>query len=195
MRIVAGHLRGRALVTPEDLRTRPTSDRVREAVFNVLAHGIEGFDPVGARVLDLFAGTGALGLEAISRGAKLCLFVEDDPQARGLVRQNVEAFGLTGITRIWRRDATALGAANTRDRFNLVFLDPPYGRGLGERALIAARDGGWLEDGAIIALEEQAESVVDWPVGFVVLDVRQWGGTKAYFARYRPVTDADRTKP
>lgn len=184
MRIVAGHLRGRALVAPEDGGTRPTSDRVREAVFNVLAHGIEGFTIDGARVLDLFAGTGALGIEALSRGAKSCLFVEDDPQARGLIRQNVEAFGLTGITRIWRRDATSLGPANTRDRFNLALLDPPYGQGLGERALMAARDGGWLDDGAIVVLEERADCVIDWPVGFVVLDARQWGGTQVHFARF-----------
>lgn len=184
MRIVAGHLRGRALVAPEDGSTRPTSDRVREAVFNVLAHGIEGFTLEGARVLDLFAGTGALGIEALSRGAKLCLFVEDDPLARGVIRQNVEAFGLTGVTRIWRRDATSLGPANPRDRFDIAFLDPPYGNGLGERALIAARTGGWLDDGAIIVLEESADSVIDWPSGFVVLDARQWGGTQVHFARY-----------
>jgi 16S rRNA (guanine966-N2)-methyltransferase len=190
VRIVAGHLRGRALVAPEDGGTRPTSDRVREAVFNVLAHGIDGFALEGARVLDLFAGTGALGIEALSRGAKLCLFVEDDPQARGVIRQNVEAFGLTGVTRIWRRDATSLGPANPRDCFDIAFLDPPYGKGLGERALIAARDGGWLENRAVVVLEESADSEIDWPAGLVVLDARQWGGTQVYFARYdgRPGT-------
>lgn len=191
MRIVAGHLRGRTLVAPEDGGTRPTSDRVREAVFNVLAHGIPGFTLEGARVLDLFAGTGAVGIEALSRGAKLCLFVEDDPQARGVIRQNVEAFGLTGITRIWRRDATNLGPANTRDCFDIAFLDPPYGKGLGERALIAARDGGWLEKCAIVVLEEHADTIVDWPPGFVVLDARQWGGTQVHFARYDACSGAD----
>ncbi len=193
MRIVAGKFRGRALVAPEDDRTRPTSDRVREALFNVLAHGIMDFHVEGARVLDLFAGTGALGLEAISRGAKLCLFVEDDPHPRGLIRQNVEAFGLTGITRIWRRDATSLGSANPRDRFDLVFLDPPYGIGLGERGLIAARDGGWLDEGAIVVLEESADSVIDWPLGFGVLDTRQWGGTQVHFARF--TTDVAASTP
>lgn len=184
MRIVAGKLRGRALVTPEDERTRPTADRVREAMFNVLAHGIDNFDLQGARVLDLFAGTGALGLEAISRGAERCLFVEDDPHARGLIRQNVEAFGLTGVTRIWRRDATSLGPANPRDRFDLVFLDPPYGKGLGEQALTAARDGGWLDADAVIVLEERAETEIAWPEGFIALETRRWGATQVHFARF-----------
>ena len=183
MRIVAGSFRGRPLAVPADERIRPTSDRVREALFNVLAHGIDGFGLEGARVLDLFAGTGALGLEALSRGAQRCLFVEEAPDARALIRENVEALGLAGVTRIWRRDATSLGPASAVDRFDLVLLDPPYGRGLGERALAAARDGGWLAPGAVVALEERAGTVIAWPAGFTVLDSRRWGGTEVHLAR------------
>ncbi len=185
MRVVAGRLRGRALTTPDDGAIRPTSDRVREAVFNILAHGVDGFDLAGCRVLDLFAGTGALGVEALSRGAVFCLFVEDDVAARGLIRRNIEAFGLTGQTRIYRRDATSLGPALPRERFGLVLADPPYGKGLGEQAMAAAAEGGWLEPGAIAVLEERADVAVVWPEGFEALDTRTWGDTAAHFARWR----------
>ena len=184
MRIVAGKHRGRALATPEDGAIRPTSDRVREAVFNILAHGIDAFTLDGVRVLDLFAGTGALGIEALSRGAAFALLVEEDATARGLIRQNVETLGLTGQTRIYRRNATALGPALPRERFGLVLADPPYGKGLGERALAAAAEGGWLEPGAIAVLEERADVAVVWPPGFTPLDHRKWGDTAAHFARW-----------
>ena len=184
MRIVAGTLRGRALAAPDDGHIRPTSDRVREAMFNILAHGIAGFDLAGTRVLDLFSGTGALGLEAMSRGAAYCLFVEEAIPARGLIRRNIEAFGLTGATKIYRRDATDLGPANPRDRYGLVLADPPYGKGLGEAALAAAAIGGWLEPGAIAVLEERADVTIAWPKGFTLLDERRWGDTAGYFARW-----------
>ena len=184
MRIVAGKLRGRALATPTDQRIRPTSDRVREAVFNILAHGIDGFTIADVLVLDLFAGTGALGLEALSRGARSCVFVEEDPDARGLIRRNVEAFGLTGVTRIYRRDATDLGDSGNREPFTLAFLDPPYGQGLGEKALASASAGGWLTAGAVVVLEERAGTVIEWPEGFTQLDVRTWGDTMTAFARF-----------
>ena len=187
MRIVAGKLRGRALATPADSRIRPTSDRVREAVFNILAHGIDGFKLENAQVLDLFAGTGALGLEALSRGARSCVFVEEDPEARGLIRRNVEAFGLTGVTRIYRRDATDLGSSGNREPFTLVFLDPPYGMGLGEKGLASAASGGWLAADAIVVLEEREETAIAWPEGFTVLDSRTWGETMVVFARYAGV--------
>jgi 16S rRNA (guanine966-N2)-methyltransferase len=190
VRVVAGRLRGRSLVTPADERTRPTSDRVREAVFNVLAHGIAECTIEGASVLDLFAGTGALGIEAISRGARFCLFVEDDPEARAVIRQNVEAFALTGATRIWRRDATSLGAATFSEPFTLAFLDPPYGASLGEKALAAARDGGWLADGAIVVLEERAGVAIAWPDAFAVLDSRTWGNSTVHFARFTAAVPA-----
>jgi 16S rRNA (guanine966-N2)-methyltransferase len=185
MRIVGGQFRGRALATPGDDRTRPTSDRVREAVFNILAHGVPNFAIDGVRVLDLFAGTGALGIEALSRGAAYCLFVEEDAQARGTVRRNVEAFGLTGVTKIFRRDATALGSAENRGTFGLVFLDPPYGKGLGERALASAATGGWLAPGAVAVMEERKDAAVTLPEDFTAIDRRSWGYTQVLFARYR----------
>ena len=184
MRIVAGHYRGRPLLSPPDGRIRPTSDRVREAVFNILAHGVAEVGLANAVVLDLFAGTGALGLEALSRGARSCLFVEQDPEARGLIRRNIEAFGLTGVTRIYRRDATDLGDAGNRQQSTLVFLDPPYGQGLGEKALASAAGGGWIAPDAIIVLEERDGTALAWPPGFVVLDGRTWGDTMVGFARY-----------
>ena len=153
-------------------------------MFNILAHGLDDFAIDGARVLDLFAGTGALGLEALSRGARACVFVEDDPGARGLIRRNIEAFGLTGVTHVYRRDATDLGDSGNRDPFTLVLLDPPYGKGLGERALAAAAMGGWLARGAVIVLEERAGTAVVVPEGFAVLDQRTWGDTMALFARF-----------
>ncbi|MGE0700589.1 MAG: 16S rRNA (guanine(966)-N(2))-methyltransferase RsmD [Hyphomicrobiaceae bacterium] len=185
MRIVAGKLRGRELAAPADGRIRPTSDRVREAVFNILAHGIDAFAIEGVRVLDLFAGTGALGIEALSRGASFCLFVEEDAEARGLVRRNIETFGLTGQSRIYRRDATRLGPALPRERFGLLLADPPYGKGLGEAALAAAGDGGWLESGAVAVLEERAGVAMAWPASFETLDTRTWGDTAVHFARWR----------
>lgn len=184
MRIVAGTFRGRPIASPSHDSLRPTSDRVRESMFNILAHGIEGFDIAGARVLDLFAGTGALGLEALSRGSSYCLFVEQDADARGLIRQNVEAFGLTGVTRIFRRDATSLGPAGKADRFDLVLADPPYAQGLGEKALAAAMDGGWLAAGAVVVLEERAGVEIALSPGLVEIDRRTWGQTQAVFARY-----------
>src|SRR5207245_2308460 len=138
MRIVGGRLRGRALAAPKSQAVRPTADRLREALFNILAHAYG--DPItGARVLDLFAGTGALGLEALSRGAQFALFVDDGAEARALLRENVAALGLGGVTKIFRRDATRLGPAHPVEPFSLVFLDPPYSKGLAEKALVSAR--------------------------------------------------------
>ena len=184
MRIVGGQFRGRPLAAPGDDRTRPTSDRVREAIFNILAHAIPDFTITGTRVLDLFAGTGALGLEALSRGAAFCLLVEEDADARALVRRNIEALGLTGVTKIFRRDATDLGPAGRNDGFALAFLDPPYGQGLAEKALASARAGGWLADGAIAVIEERKGTAIALPAGFAALDLRTWGDTQALFARF-----------
>lgn len=176
MRIVGGELRGRPLATPRDNAIRPTTDRAREAVFNVLAHRF-GDRLEGARVLDLFAGTGALGLEALSRGASYCVFIEESAEGRGLIRTNVEAFGLTGKTKIFRRDATGLGDAGTMGPFGLVFADPPYGRGLGEKALRSASAGGWLAKGALCVVEESAAAAFEPGPGFSVLDERNYGET------------------
>lgn len=183
MRIVGGAFRGRALAAPRGSAIRPTSDRTREAVFNILEHRFGGRVD-GARVLDLFAGTGALGLEALSRGAAHCTFIEESAEGRGLIRENVEAFGLQGRAKIFRRDATSLGTAGSITPFDLVFADPPYGRGLGERALRSARDGGWLKPEALIVLEEAADAAPDLD-GFAVLDERHYGDTIVRFIATR----------
>lgn len=176
MRIVGGSFRGRPLATPRDQSIRPTTDRTREALFNVLAHGFpERLE--GARVLDLFAGTGALGIEALSRGAAHCLFVEESAQGRGLIRENVESLGLQGRTKIFRRDAARLGAVGTIQPFSLLFADPPYGKGLGERALLSASEGGWLAPGALCVVEEAADAGFGLMPGFSLLDERGYGDT------------------
>jgi 16S rRNA (guanine966-N2)-methyltransferase len=184
MRIVGGRLRGRTLLAPKSQSIRPTADRLREALFNILIHAYG--DPVaGARVLDLFAGTGALGLEAMSRGAAFALFVDDAAEARGLIRGNVDALGLGGSTRIFRRDATRLGPAAGIgiEPFTLVFLDPPYGKGLAERALIAARAGGWLAPGALVVVEEAVAAGFAPPDAFEELERRDYGDTRLVFLR------------
>jgi 16S rRNA (guanine966-N2)-methyltransferase len=183
MRIVAGKFRSAGIEAPKGLTTRPTSDRVRQALFNVLEHGATHLDFEGARVLDLFAGSGALGLEALSRGARFCVFIEESTEARASIRRNVEALGLTGVTKIWRRDATKLGAAGALQPFNLIFCDPPYGQGLGERALAAAIEGGWAGPGAIAVLEERAGLQTAWPAPLEEIDRRRYGTTEIAIAR------------
>jgi 16S rRNA (guanine966-N2)-methyltransferase len=188
MRVVAGRFRGRPLAAPGDAGTRPTSDRVRESVFNILAHGLGDFSIEGRRVIDLFSGTGALGIEALSRGASYCLFVEEAPDARALIRRNVESFGLTGETRIFRRDATDLGPAGNMEPYGLAFLDPPYGKGLGEKALAGLAAGGWLTPGAIAVFEEKAGAPISIPPEFSTLDSRTWGKTEIRFLGFTPST-------
>lgn len=184
MRIVGGRFRGRAIAAPSHAGLRPTADRVRESVFNILLHGIDGLDLEGARVIDLFAGTGALGLEALSRGAAYCLFVEEAVEARALIRSNVEAMGLMGVTKIYRRDATTLGPAAPHQPFDLAFLDPPYGKGLAEKALQALLDGNWLKAGAVAVVEERVTETVSLPQGFAEVDRRSYGDTQVIFARF-----------
>jgi 16S rRNA (guanine966-N2)-methyltransferase len=184
MRITGGKLGGRRLVTPDDDRVRPTSDRTRQAIFNMLQHkdfGI-GFELEGATVIDLFAGTGALGIEAISQGARWCLLVDDNADSRALQRENVEALGLTGATRIWRRDATDLGPIGPAagGPFNLVFLDPPYRKDLIPKALASLKDGGWLLPNALVVAETDAKEEIDAP-GFTLVDERSYGETRVRF--------------
>jgi 16S rRNA (guanine966-N2)-methyltransferase len=182
MRVVGGKLRARPLAGPKSNAVRPTSDRLREALFNILTHSYG--DPVtGARVLDLFAGTGALGIEAISRGAVYALFVDEGIEARALLRDNTESLGLGGVTRIFRRDATALGPAHPLEPFSLVFLDPPYGKGLAEKALASAREGGWLKPNALVVVEEGADAEFKWPEGFEELERRKYDDTVFVFLR------------
>jgi 16S rRNA (guanine966-N2)-methyltransferase len=182
MRVVGGKLRSRPLAGPKSAVVRPTTDRLREALFNILAHSYG--DPVtGARVLDLFAGTGALGIESISRGAAYALFVDEGVEARALLRDNVESLGLGGVTRIFRRDATKLGPGHPLEPFSLVFLDPPYGKGLAEKALVSAREGGWLSPQALILVEEAADAGFKAPEGFTELERRKYDDTEFVFLR------------
>ena len=182
MRIVGGKFRGKVLTSPEDDSIRPTADRTRESVFNILASRLgASFD--GLRVLDLFAGTGALGLEALSRGASHVTFVDTGADARGLIRDHIEAFGAGGVAKLLRRDATALGEAGTMGPVDLVFLDPPYGKGLAEQALVSLRNGGWLKPETLLVLEESSEVPVMLPDGFVLDDRREYGAAAVHFIR------------
>jgi 16S rRNA (guanine966-N2)-methyltransferase len=184
MRIVGGRLRGRALAAPKSQAIRPTADRLRESLFNILTHAYG--DPItGARVLDLFAGTGALGLEAVSRGAAFALFVDDGAEARALLRQNVEALGLAAVTKIFRRDATKLGPAHPVEPFSLAFLDPPYGKSLAEKALASMREGGWLTGNALAVVEEEA-GVFKAPEGYEELERRTYDDTEFAILRLAP---------
>ena len=185
MRVVGGRLRGRNLATPASHEIRPTADRLRESLFNILVHAYE--NPVeDARVLDLFAGTGALGIEAISRGAGFALFVDNGAEARALLRNNVEALGLGGVTKVFRRDATNLGPAHPVEPFSLVFLDPPYGKGLAEKALASLRDGGWLTKEALLVVEEAKAATLTPPEGFVELERRAYDDTEFVFLKSKP---------
>ena len=180
MRLVGGRFRGRNLATPHSNAIRPTSDRLREAVFNVLIHGYG--DPItDARVLDLFAGTGALGLEALSRGAAFATFVDDGAEARGILRTNIENLGLGGITRIFRRDATAMGSVAPNEPFSLVFCDPPYNKGLSLKALSSCAAGGWLAPEALIVAEDALGEEPLLPVGFELIEERHYGETRFAF--------------
>jgi 16S rRNA (guanine966-N2)-methyltransferase len=192
MRIVSGEFRGKSLVTPAGDRTRPTSDRARQAVFNILEHAAWSAGVRDVRVIDLFAGSGALGFEALSRGAAFCLFVETDDEARGAIRENVDGLspngGLFGKTRVHRRDATDLGVRPGGDgpAFGLAFLDPPYAQGLGEIALAKLAQGGWLAPGATIVFERGADEPDFEVEGFEKLDARDYGAARVHFLRWSP---------
>lgn len=184
MRVVGGRLKGRSLASPSTQAIRPTADRLRESVFNILIHAYD--NPIeGARVLDLFAGTGALGIEAVSRGAAFTLFVDNGAEARALLRNNVESLGLGGVTKVYRRDATNLGPAHPVEPFSLVFLDPPYGKGLAEKALASLRDGGWLTPEALVVVEEAKAAAFIAPDGFEELERRAYDDTEFVFLRSR----------
>ncbi|ACS41870.1 16S rRNA (guanine(966)-N(2))-methyltransferase RsmD [Methylorubrum extorquens] len=182
MRIVGGEWRGRRLVGPKAEGIRPTSDRLREALFNVLAHAYD--DAVeDAVVLDLFAGTGALGFEALSRGAARALFVDEGRQAGTLIRAAIAALGCEDRARLIPRDATRLGPALDRPA-TLVFCDPPYRKNLAPAALTAAAGGGWLSPGALVLVEEAAEAGAVLPPGFEELERRSYGETTVTFGRF-----------
>ena len=183
MRIVGGRLRGRLLEAPASRAIWPTSERLRELIFDILIHRHAGVVE-GARVVDLFAGSGALGIEALSRGAKFALFVDNGPEARALLRANVEVFALGGVTRIWRADATLLGKAPAGPPFTLAFLDPPYDKGLAGPALTGLVEGGWLASGALVVVEELAEAEIGAPTALRIVDERVYGETKVVFLAY-----------
>lgn len=185
MRIVAGRYRGRPITAPKTDGVRPTLDRVRQAVFNVLAHGIDGFSLQDARVIDLFAGSGALGLEAASRGAAQVIFVETASPARAAIRENIERLGIGGMARILKRDATDLGPSKSATADNtLAFLDPPYGRQLAEAALEQLARGGWLAPGAIVVIEEDRLHAVTLPLPYEEVTRRNYGQTEIVIARF-----------
>jgi 16S rRNA (guanine966-N2)-methyltransferase len=182
MRVVGGRLKGRNIASPASRDIRPTADRLRESLFNILIHAYG--DPIeGARVIDLFAGTGALGIEAISRGAAFALFVDNGAEARALLRNNVEALGLGGVTKVFRRDAGDLGPAHPVEPFSLVFLDPPYQMKLAEKALGSLRDGGWLTADAMLVVEEAKATGFVAPDGFEELERRAYDDTEFVFLR------------
>jgi 16S rRNA (guanine966-N2)-methyltransferase len=182
MRVVGGRLKGRNIASPASRDIRPTQDRLRESLFNILLHAYD--NPIeGARVLDLFAGTGALGIEAVSRGAAFTLFVDNGAEARALLRNNVEALGLGGVTKVYRRDATNLGPAHPIEPFSLVFADPPYGKGLAEQALVSLRDGGWLTPGVLLVVEEAKAASFKAPDSFEELERRAYDDTEFVFLR------------
>lgn len=177
MRIVGGRLKGRVVAAPASRAIRPTTERLRESIFDILEHRYPG-SVEGRRVVDLFAGSGALGIEALSRGARFVLFVDNAAEARALLRANIEAVGLGGVTKVWRADATRLGKAPAGGRFGLAFLDPPYGRDLAVAALASLVEGGWLEPDALCVVEESAKAALFPPRGLALADERIYGDTR-----------------
>ena len=182
MRIVGGLYRGRSITAPKGRTTRPTSDRAREAIFNVLDHAEWAPPLVGARVLDLFAGSGALGLEALSRGAAFCLFVDSDLGARTAIHDNIKTLKLFSQTSLHRKNATAMGSkpASMPEPFDLVFLDPPYGKALGEKALVKLLSGNWVSEDAVAMLEVGIEEKPETP-GWICANEREYGASKVIF--------------
>ncbi len=192
MRVVGGRLKGRALKGPASDSIRPTSDRLRESLFNILQHAYDA--PIEqARVIDLFAGTGALAIEALSRGAAFALLVDQGAEACGLIRANIDALDLTSTARVLRRDARKLGVAPDGERYSLAFLDPPYGKALAPPALAALRDGGWLVGDALVVIEEAAQTDVALPHGFTLREARRFGDTQLIFADAAEICGAHRT--
>ncbi len=188
MRIVAGTLKGRAITAPEGQNTRPTSDRARQAIFNVLEHAAWAEPLDGARVIDLYAGSGALGYEAISRGATFALFVEIEDEARGAIRENADAWGLMGRTRVHRRSATDLGVrpGSAGEAFDIAFLDPPYRKGLGEQTLARLLEGNWLKPGATVVFERGSDEPEIETPGYERLDARDYGAARVLFLKALP---------
>lgn len=182
MRIVSGKHKGRPLLVPTGLDTRPTSDRAREAIFNVLEHGVPGPGLRGARVMDVFAGTGALGLEALSRGAEHCTFVENNAGARRVLDENIQALNETQASTLIKAKAEAIG--ETGHPCDYAFLDAPYNKGLSEPALQALADGGWLKDDCVVMVEVAKAEALPVLDGFSVHKEKNYGAARAVFLIY-----------
>lgn len=187
MRIISGKFSGRSLASPKGRATRPTADRAREGLFNLLQHR-DNFSFEGARIVDLFAGSGAFGFEAMSRGGAFCLFVEMDAAARGAIRDNIEALSLFGDTRLHRRSATTLGPkpAGVGPAFTLAFLDPPYGKNYAEPALESLLSGGWVVPGAMIIVEQGEKEEPVCADGYREIDRRHYGAAQIGLYRVAP---------
>ena len=182
MRIVGGSLRGRRLQSPKGQSIRPTTDRNRETLFNILSHRFG--EQLQGRVLDIFAGTGALGLEALSRGAASVVFVEKSSQGAALIQEHIQSFGVEETASLLRRDATRPGKPENGHQFDLVFADPPYGKTLGEKAIAALAQNDWLTPHAIVVLEEKKGALPDDLVGFELQDQRNFGETDIGFYQF-----------
>jgi 16S rRNA (guanine966-N2)-methyltransferase len=186
MRIIGGQWRGLHLAEvgagDPKAQLRPTSDRVREAIFNLLVNGRHGDLVTGRMVLDLFAGTGALGLEALSRGAIAATMVENGRTGQSLIAQNIAKMRVQGQVTVLPRDATKLPAAPAP--FTLIFLDPPYGQALGEAALQSARTQGWIAPDAIVVWEDGSAPAP--PQGFAMIDQRRYGDTWVTLLELKP---------
>jgi len=180
MRIIAGKFRAKPLASPANNDIRPTSDRVRESLFSIITSNYNS-NLKDARVIDLFAGSGALGLEALSRGAQYCLFVENSSQGIDLIRENIKSLGLPSKSSLMRVDATKLGKAGRIKPFDLLFADPPYGQELAQKAIPLLAQGGWLKSNAIVIIEDKAGSAPPQLAGFQMLDQRKIGDTVIWF--------------
>lgn len=173
MRVIGGEFKGRTIASPKTMATRPTSDRTRESLFNILNNRV---DFSALRVFDGFAGTGALGIEALSRGAEACVFVENASSACATIRQNIETFDLKARAKLMKLDATKLGK-NRQQGFDIIFLDPPYGKTMGEKAVKSLVENGWLNEDATLVLEESASAAPQSLPGFMLRDQRKFGDT------------------
>jgi len=185
MRIVGGSLKGRALKTLKGHDIRPTSDRARESIFNILTNGKPAVDLAGAYVLDVFAGTGALGLEAISRGATSAMFLDNSGASLALVKDNAAALGVVRQCQTMKLDAGRLGTPPRllRQPATVAFLDPPYGQGLAAPALLSLSRYGWLGSGAVVVVETESSAPFGPPPGYEVLDARTYGAALITFLK------------
>lgn len=174
LKITGGELRGRSIKTPPGLDTRPSGAKMRQALFNILGPRV-----AGARVADLFAGSGALGLEALSRGAAWCIFLEQDRRAAGLIRTNLEALGLMERGQVLPAPlAAAGGRLKAAGPFDLVLADPPYNRGLVKAALELVAGQGLLAAGGLLAIEHSPAETPTASKGLAVMDRRRYGQTQ-----------------